>query len=43
MQSMHTFPGRMARLRRRVARRWGLYLLVLFPVVDVFVLNYGPM
>ena len=43
MQSMHTFPGRMARLRRRVARRWGLYLLLLIPVGDVFVFNYVPM
>ncbi len=36
-------PSRYKRLWLRIRRRWGLYLLLLIPVVYVFIFNYVPM
>lgn len=36
-------PRRRGTLARRIRRRWGLYLLLLIPVVYVFIFNYVPM
>lgn len=36
-------PVYKSKLAKRIARRWGLYLLLLIPIVYVFIFNYVPM